>query len=172
MTDSHIIQATAICLGDDIDTDLIIAGRYLRTKDAQIWADHVLEDLDPTLQTRVKGCIIIAGKNFGCGSSREQAVVAIQEAGVKAIIAHSFARIFFRNAVNIALPLFEVPGISCHEGDKIICSLETGQISIQNESGETVTYQACPLSERMVEIISLGGLVPYIEKRLPARFTP
>jgi len=166
MVESSVVEAAAICLGDDIDTDLIIAGRYLRTKDQQIWADHVLEDLDSTLHTRLNGCIIVAGKNFGCGSSREQAVVAIQKAGVKAIVARSFARIFFRNALNVALPLFEVPDIACHEGDRIICALETGQITVQNETGKIVTYQACQLSERMLEIIFFGGLVPYIEQRL------
>ena len=166
MLDSHVIEAAAICLGDDIDTDLIIAGRYLRTKDAQIWADHVFEDLDSTLQKRLNGCIIIAGKNFGCGSSREQATIAIQKAGVRAIIAPSFARIFFRNAVNIGLPLFEVLDIACCDGDRVTCVLDTGQITVQDGAGNAVTYQASPLSERMLEIVSLGGLVPYIEKRL------
>jgi len=169
MLGSDVIQAEAICLGDDINTDLIIAGRYLRTKDAQIWADHVFEDLDSTLHTRLKGSIIVAGTNFGCGSSREQAAIAIQKAGVKAIVARSFARIFFRNAVNIALPLFEVPDIACHESDRITCVLKTGEITIQDGTGKIVTYQAYPLSERMIEIISLGGLVPYIEKRLSSR---
>jgi len=171
MSGSHVIQANAICLGDDIDTDLIIAGRYLRTKDAQIWTDHVFEDLDSTLQARLDGCIIVAGRNFGCGSSREQAAVAIQKAGVKAIVAHSFARIFFRNAVNIALPLFEVPDITCHDSDSITCVLETGQVTVQSGAGSIVTYQAYPLSERMLEIISLGGLVPYIEKQLSSRIS-
>jgi len=161
-----VIEAAAICLEDDIDTDIIIAGRYLRTKEEQVWADHVFEDFDPTLQARLNGCIIVAGKNFGCGSSREQATIAIQKAGVKAVVAHSFARIFFRNAINIGLPVFEVPDIACQDGERITCSLETGQITIQNEAGNSMTYQACPLSERMVEIISLGGLVPYIKKRL------
>ena len=102
----------AVCLGPDIDTDLVIAGRYLRTKDHSIWVSHVFEDLDPTLAGRLKGAVIIAGKNFGCGSSREQAAIAIREAGVSAIIAPGFARIFFRNAINVGLPAIEC-SISC-----------------------------------------------------------
>ena len=102
----------AVCLPADIDTDVVIAGRYLRTKDHSLWAAHVFEDLDPTLASRLKGSVIIAGKNFGCGSSREQAPIAIREAGVVAVIAPSFARIFFRNAINIGLPLIECD-ISC-----------------------------------------------------------
>ena len=160
------IKAFAVCLGDDIDTDLIIAGRYLRTKDAQIWVDHVFEDLDTTLRTRIPGCILVAGKNFGCGSSREQAVVAIQQAGVQAIVARSFSRIFFRNALNLALPLFEVADITCHDGVSITCSLETGEVTVQDETGSTMTYLAHPLSERMLEIVSMGGLLPSIEKRM------
>ena len=162
-------QAPAVFFGDDIDTDLIIAGRYLRTKDAQIWADHVFEDLDATLHTRLRGCIIVAGKNFGCGSSREQAAVSIQLAGVHAIVARSFSRIFFRNALNIALPLYEVPDITCHDGDIITCSLETGKVTVQDEAGNIMTYLAHPLSERMLEIISMGGLLPYIKKRMGSK---
>ena len=163
------IQAPAVCIGDDVDTDLIIAGRYLRTKDAQVWVDHVFEDLDATLHTRLKGRILVAGKNFGCGSSREQAAVAIQSAGVQAVIAQSFARIFFRNAINLALPLFEVPDLMCYDGDSITCSLETGEIMVLNKTGIVATYQAHPLSERMLEIISIGGLLPYVEKRTSSR---
>ena len=102
----------AVCMGPDIDTDLVIAGRYLRTKDHSVWVAHVFEDLDPSLASRLKGAVIVAGKNFGCGSSREQAAIAIREAGVVAVVAPSFARIFFRNAINVGLPLIECD-ISC-----------------------------------------------------------
>ena len=105
----------AVCLPADIDTDVIIAGRYLRTKDRSVWAGHVFEDLDPDLAPRLKGAVIVAGKNFGCGSSREQAAIALKEAGVVAVIAPSFARIFFRNAINIGLPLIECE----HPGEAI-----------------------------------------------------
>jgi 3-isopropylmalate dehydratase small subunit len=95
----------AVCIGDDIDTDLVIAGRYLRTKDWKVWAAHVFEDLDPTLADRLSGAVLVAGKNMGCGSSREQAARALVEAGVVAVIAPSFARIFFRNCINVGLPV-------------------------------------------------------------------
>ena len=113
------VEGHAVCLPPDIDTDLIIAGRYLRTKDRSIWATHVFEDLDPSLAGRLRESVIIAGKNFGCGSSREQAAVALREAGVVCIIAPSFARIFFRNAINLGLPLAQAD-LSCHEGDQVV----------------------------------------------------
>ncbi len=106
-------KGRAVCVGEDIDTDLIIAGRYLRTKDHGVWVSHVFEDLDPSLANRINGAVIVAGKNFGCGSSREQAAIALREAGVVAIIAPSFARIFFRNAINVGLPLIECT-LSCN----------------------------------------------------------
>ncbi|MCX6700077.1 MAG: 3-isopropylmalate dehydratase, partial [Methanomicrobiales archaeon] len=101
------LEGNAVCLGADIDTDIIIAGRYLRTKDRQVWVQHVFEDLDPSLGSRLRGAVIVAGRNFGCGSSREQAAVALKEAGLVAVVAPSFSRIFFRNAINLGLPVVE-----------------------------------------------------------------
>lgn len=114
----------AVCLGPDIDTDLVIAGRYLRTKDHSVWVSHVFEDLDPALAGQLNGAVIVAGKNFGCGSSREQAALALREAGVAAVIAPSFARIFFRNAINVGLPAIEC-SISCTEGEMTGSTLQT-----------------------------------------------
>jgi methanogen homoaconitase small subunit len=145
----------AVCLPADIDTDVVIAGRYLRTKDRSIWAAHVFEDLDPALAPRLKGAVIIAGKNFGCGSSREQAAIAIREAGVVAVIAPSFARIFFRNAINIGLPLIE-SDISCAGGNPVRFSLAEGWV----EAGGR-RQPIKPLSPRMQEILAAGGLVEY-----------
>jgi methanogen homoaconitase small subunit len=139
----------------DIDTDLVIAGRYLRTKDRSLWAAHVFEDLDPALAPRLKGAVIVAGKNFGCGSSREQAAIAIREAGALAVIAPSFARIFFRNAINIGLPLIEAD-ITCPDGSPVRFSLDEGWV----ESGGR-RYAIRPLSPRMREILLAGGLVEY-----------
>lgn len=154
-----ITKGEAICLGSDIDTDIIIAGRYLRTKDRSVWAEHCMEDLDPGLAGRLKGKIIVAGKNFGCGSSREQAVIALKEAGVVAVIAKSVARIFFRNAVNLGLPVIECdPG--CIEGEVISFNLEEGWITTG-----TGNYEFEPPSERMVEIIREGGLVNYLRMK-------
>ena len=155
-----VLSGTAICLGEDIDTDLIIAGRYLRTKDRSLWAAHALEDLDPTLADRLSGTIIIAGKNFGCGSSREQAPVALKEAGVVAVVAPTFARIFFRNAINVGLPLLEADGVCCGEGAPVAVSVEEGWV----ETGGVRTT-AVPLSERMTEILAAGGLVEYWRMR-------
>jgi len=149
------MKGVAIRLGDDVDTDQIIAGRYLRTKDKSIWAEHAFEDLDPGLSSRLKGSVIVAGKNMGCGSSREQAAIALKEAGVVAVVAESFARIFFRNAINRGIPLFEIPGgVTCREGDEISISLERSCIEIDGH-----TYQALRLSDRMREIIDAGGLI-------------
>jgi methanogen homoaconitase small subunit len=145
----------AVCLGTDIDTDQIIAGRYLRTKDHSLWVSHIFEDLDPSLAVRLKGAVIIAGKNFGCGSSREQAAIAIREAGVSAIVAPGFARIFFRNAINVGLPVIEC-SISCTEGKTIRFDLAAGWV----EAGGN-KYPVKPLSPRMREILAAGGLVHY-----------
>jgi 3-isopropylmalate dehydratase small subunit len=149
-------EGHAVCIGRDIDTDLVIAGRYLRTKDRSLWAAHVFEDLDPSLAGRLAGAIIVAGPNFGCGSSREQAAVALKEAGVVAVAAPTFARIFFRNAVNIGLLVLECE-IPCHEDEAVRFDLEEGWI----EAGGT-RRPLRPLSPRMREILRAGGLVPYL----------
>ncbi|OPX62023.1 MULTISPECIES: 3-isopropylmalate dehydratase [unclassified Methanoregula] len=145
----------AVCLGPDIDTDLIIAGRYLRTKDHGIWVSHVFEDLDPSLAARMNGAVIVAGKNFGCGSSREQAALALKEAGVTAVIAPSFARIFFRNAINVGLPAIEC-SLPCVEGQNVKFDLAAGCV----ETGGN-TYSIRPLSPRMRDILAAGGLIRY-----------
>ncbi|MCP1663043.1 MAG: 3-isopropylmalate dehydratase [Methanocalculus sp. MSAO_Arc1] len=149
-------EGKAVCLGSDIDTDLVIAGRYLRTKDRSVWATHVFEDLDPALSNRLKGSIIVAGRNFGCGSSREQAPVALKEAGVVAVISPLFARIFFRNAINVGLPVIEAEIPACRDGDHIVLNLDGGWL----EAAGT-RYTFTPLSPRMLAIIHAGGLVPY-----------
>ncbi|MFY9801081.1 MAG: 3-isopropylmalate dehydratase [Methanoregula sp.] len=149
----------AVCIGADIDTDIVIAGRYLRTKDHSIWVAHVFEDLDPSLASRMNGAVIVAGKNFGCGSSREQAALAIREAGVVAVVAPSFARIFFRNAINIGLPLIECD-IICSEGSPVTFDLTDGWVESDGKK-----YPARPLSPRMQEILAAGGLVHYWRTR-------
>jgi len=148
-------KGRAVCVGEDIDTDLIIAGRYLRTKDHGVWVAHVFEDLDPSLADRINGAVIVAGKNFGCGSSREQAAIALREAGVVAIIAPSFARIFFRNAINVGLPLIEGT-LSCTEGTPVFFDLSEGWV--ETEGNKNAIH---PLSPRMQKILEAGGLVKY-----------
>lgn len=149
------IEGPALCLGPDIDTDVIIAGRYLRTRDRSEWARHAFEDLDPSLASRLEGKVIIAGRNFGCGSSREQAAIALKEAGVKGVIAPSFARIFFRNAINIGLPVIECE-CTCSDGEPVRADPGHGVVRIGQRS-----FRARPLSPRMLEILSAGGLVAY-----------
>jgi methanogen homoaconitase small subunit len=153
------IRGKAVCLGPDVDTDQIIAGRYLRTKDRKIWAAHVFEDLDPALGPRLHGAIIVAGKNFGCGSSREQAAIALKEAGVMAVIAPFFARIFFRNAINVGLPVMEC-SCPCEEGAEISADLTEGWVLAGRER-----ISARPLSPRMQGILMAGGLVEYGRKQ-------
>ena len=148
-------KGRAVCVGADIDTDLVIAGRYLRTKDHRIWVEHVFEDLDPSLASRMNGAVIVAGKNFGCGSSREQAAIAIREAGVVAVVAPSFARIFFRNAINVGLPLIECD-LTCTEGSLVMFDLAEGWVEAAGKK-----YTIRPLSPRMQEILAAGGLVNY-----------
>jgi len=149
------IEGHAVCLPADIDTDQIIAGRYLRTKDRSIWKRHVFEDLDPDLAERLEGAVIVAGKNFGCGSSREQAPVALKEAGVRAIVTPSFARIFFRNAINIGLPLAEAE-IPCSDGDMVEIDLTAGLITVSG-----ISRDIRPLSPRMLQMLAAGGLVSH-----------
>lgn len=153
-------RGPAVCIGEDIDTDIIIAGRYLRTKDRRIFVEHVFEDLDPAIAKRLKGAVLVAGKNMGCGSSREQAAVALHEAGVLAVIAPSFARIFFRNCINVGLPILEC-SVECKDGSMVQYDCTGGWVKAEGRH-----YEALPLSPRMNEILNAGGLVEYWKRRL------
>ena len=148
--------------GDNIDTDRIIPGKYTKTLDLSSLAQHVMEDLDPTFKDTVqKGDIVAAGFNFGCGSSREQAPVALKMAGVSVVIARTFARIFFRNAINIGLPLLEIREHDIENGDEIVVNLVDG--SVFNKSKQK-TYQAAAMPQVMIDILEEGGLVSYLKK--------
>lgn len=151
-----IISGHAVVIGDDVDTDMIIAGRYLRTTDRSIWVEHAFEDYDQRLAGRLNGSVLVAGKNIGCGSSREQAAAALKEAGVRAVVAPSFARIFFRNCVNLGLYVFEAD-VVCENGDLI--SFDTDESYVKTADA---VYQAKPLSSRMKEILYAGGLNAYL----------
>ncbi len=148
-------EGKAVCVGNDVDTDQIIAGRYLRTKDRRVWAEHVFEDLDPTLKDRLRGAVLVAGTNMGCGSSREQAAIALREAGVVAVVAQSYARIFFRNAINVGLPVLECR-MSCREGMTVRFDVGEGWVEVDG-----TRWTVRPLSPHMVGILRAGGLVPY-----------
>jgi len=148
--------------GADINTDLIIAGRYLNTTDPKLLAGHCMEDLDPAFAARVKaGDIMLAGKNFGCGSSREHAPLALKAAGITCVIAVSFARIFYRNAFNLGLPLLVCPEVYAlsDSGDELEISLETGTIRNLTKGA---AFRAEPIPEFMQEIIGRGGLMKHV----------
>jgi 3-isopropylmalate/(R)-2-methylmalate dehydratase small subunit len=148
---------------DNVDTDVIIPARYLNTIDKKELASHCMEDLDKTFITRVKeGDIMVAGNNFGCGSSREHAPIAIKESGISLVIANSFARIFYRNSINIGLAIIECPeavaGIS--EGDKVEADLDNGIIYNRTTGAE---FKTKPFPEFVQKIITAGGLVESIK---------
>lgn len=148
---------------DNIDTDLIIPARYLNTFDPIELAKHAMEDADPEFSKKAqKGDFIIAGENFGCGSSREHAPIAIKALGISAVIAKSFARIFFRNAINIGLPILEIKETDeINEGDVLEINLEKGEIKNMTNGK---TYNAQPFPEFMKKLIDSGGLINYTKK--------
>ena len=150
---------------DNVDTDVIIPARYLNTQDAKELASHCMEDIDAEFAKRVKdGDIMVAGLNFGCGSSREHAPLAIKAAGISCVIAKTFARIFYRNAINIGLPILECEAASeaIEAGDEVQVDFNTGVITniTKNE-----TYQAEPFPEFIQEIIKAGGLMKSIKNK-------
>ncbi|CAA7601132.1 3-isopropylmalate dehydratase [Acididesulfobacillus acetoxydans] len=161
-----MIEGNVWKFGRDIDTDLIIAGRYCNISDPDELAKHVFEDFDPTFAGRfVPGDVIVAGANFGCGSSREVAPLCLKAAGVAAVVAPFFARIFYRNAINIGLPIFELPDAArCFgQGQGIRINPDTG--TVVNLSDGT-SLQAVAFPEFMQKIIGAGGLLQYAGERL------
>jgi 3-isopropylmalate/(R)-2-methylmalate dehydratase small subunit len=154
--------------GSDVNTDVIIPARYLNVWDADELARHCMEDIDPDFLSRLqKGDIIVAGSNFGCGSSREHAPLAIKAAGVSCVIASTFARIFYRNSLNIGLPILE-----CEEaaersdaGDTLEVDLSTGQIM---NVPKGITFTARPFPQFMLDLIDAGGLIEYTKRRIAA----
>lgn len=157
------LQGQAHKFGNDVNTDYIISGRYkFKTLDMKELAKHVMEDLDPNFYEKIKkGDFIVAGRNFGCGSSREQAPLAIKYANISGIIAKSFARIFYRNAINVGLPVMECNTDRVKEGDELEVDLEGG--IIYNKSKEK-KIKFKPLSRFMIEILKDGGLAAHFKK--------
>ena len=146
--------------GDNIDTDRIIAGKYTKTLDMSQLAAHVLEDLDPEFRSKVQaGDILVAGENFGSGSSREQAPLAIKAAGVSLVIARSYARIVFRNAINIGLPVIEIAAHEIQNGDELEVDLLNGIVRCEGK-----TYHATKIPQVMMDIVAEGGLVNYLKR--------
>lgn len=149
--------------GNDVDTDVIIPARHLNTSVPEELAAHCMEDIDPAFADRVQcGDILVAGRNFGCGSSREHAPIAIKACGISCVIAETFARIFYRNALNIGLPILECPAAAnaISAGDEVTVNLETGEIA-DHTTGQT--FHAEPFPPFMMELIATGGLAAYLK---------
>ena len=162
-----MMSGKAIKYGNNVNTDVIIPGKYLvLTLDPTELAKHAMEGLDPLFFRKAQGgAIIVAGRNFGCGSSREEAPLALKHAGVKCVLAESFARIFYRNAINLGLPVLECSGVSgkVEDGDELVVNLEIGEI--KNKS-KNLTLHATQLPEFIMEILNDGGLIEHLRKRI------
>jgi 3-isopropylmalate/(R)-2-methylmalate dehydratase small subunit len=161
-----IITGKAVKVGDHINTDVILPGKYLVFIDPEELAKHAFEGLDPHFPEKAKsGVVLVAGKNFGCGSSREQAPIALKHANVKCVVADSFARIFYRNAINIGLPVVECKEIAnkVSEGDQLVVDLAAGVIK---DLTLNQTWQVKPIPKFLLEILTAGGLIEHLKKRI------
>ena len=155
--------------GDNVDTDVIIPARYLNAPSPEELAKHCMEDIDASFATTVKpGDIMVGGANFGCGSSREHAPISIRACGVRCVIAASFARIFYRNAINIGFPILECPeaAAAINNGDTVSVDFATGKI-VDETTGET--FQAVALPPFIEKIVEHNGLLPYLKARMDAK---
>jgi 3-isopropylmalate/(R)-2-methylmalate dehydratase small subunit len=158
-------KGKAFKYGDDVDTDVIIPARYLNTSDPEELARHCMEDVDPEFVHKMApGDFIVAGKNFGCGSSREHAPIAIKHAGIAAVIAGSFARIFYRNSFNMGLPILESASAAAgiETGDELEVDLDSGTV-VNLTRGRTYKAEAIP--EFMQALLKAGGLMPYVQQK-------
>jgi 3-isopropylmalate/(R)-2-methylmalate dehydratase small subunit len=160
-----IVKAKAVRLGDHVDTDVILPGKYLALTDPAELKDHAMEGLSPAFASKfADGAVIVAGENFGQGSSREHAAIALKAAAVKCVLAESFARIFYRNAINIGLPALECPGILTQvaDGDQVSVDIETGQIR-NLTTGTTATAEPIPL--HLMQVLNDGGIIEHLKKK-------
>ena len=163
------LKGKAHVFGDDVNTDEIVPARYLNMSDPAELARHCMEDADPDFAKRVgEGDIMVGGENFGCGSSREHAPIAIKASGVSCVIARSFARIFFRNAINIALPIIICPEAveNIKSGDTVAVDLDAGEVELP-QSGRKFSFP--PFAKEIQEIIGAGGLMPFVKVRLAGK---
>jgi 3-isopropylmalate/(R)-2-methylmalate dehydratase small subunit len=161
-----ILEGKVWIFGDNINTDLILPGKYMRVTDREELGKHAMEGQDPNFSQKIsKGDILVAGRYFGCGSSREQAPVALKYAGIAVVVAESYARIFYRNALNIGLPVLEIEETKriAKEGERIRINVETGEIR-NLDTGHT--FQAKPIPDFMLDIIREGGLINKIKKQV------
>jgi 3-isopropylmalate/(R)-2-methylmalate dehydratase small subunit len=163
-----MIEGKAVKYGDNVDTDVIIPARYLNISDLKELTLHCMEDIDSEYFNKIKdGAVIIAGKNFGCGSSREHAPLVLKESGINVVIAETFARIFYRNAINIGLAIIECPEAvhASNDGDEIQVDIQKGLL-INKTKGKT--YSVAPFPKFMQEIIDAGGLIEYVKNKVTA----
>lgn len=159
-------KGKAWIFGDDVNTDLIIPGKYLELVDPEEMAKHAMEGIDPDFPKKIqKGDLVIGGTNFGCGSSREHAPLALKYAGISAVIAESFARIYYRNSINIGLPALECPGITgaVKEGDTVEVDVTGGTVK-NTSTGAELNFT--PLPDFMIDVLNEGGLVGYLKKNM------
>lgn len=166
---NNILKGKVWKYKDNVDTDVIIPARYLNTSDPEELAKHCMEDIDKTFAEEVqKGDIMVAGQNFGCGSSREHAPISIKASGISVIIAKTFARIFFRNSINIGLPILEHPTFSdeCSKGDEIEVNIDEGTIKNLTTGKE---YKCSKFPKEIQNLINEGGLINYTAKKLGVR---
>jgi 3-isopropylmalate/(R)-2-methylmalate dehydratase small subunit len=160
------IKGKAIKFGDNVDTDVILPGPYLVHTDPNELAKHAMEGLDPKFAEKAAGgVIVVGGKNFGCGSSREQAPIALKYSGVKCVLAESFARIFYRNSITIGLPVLACAGVSgrVEEGDMLVVDLQTGKVEDRTNGS---VLEATRLPEFIMEILDDGGLIEHLKRRI------
>ena len=158
-------QAKVWKFGDNIDTDIIIAARYLNTSDEKILATHIMEDADPEFSKKISaGDVIVAGENFGCGSSREHAPIALKAAGIGAVIAKSYARIFYRNSFNTGLLILEIKETDeINEGDELKIDVDNGTVVNLTNGKE---YKFSPIPPFMQELLNAGGLIEYAKAKM------
>jgi 3-isopropylmalate/(R)-2-methylmalate dehydratase small subunit len=160
-----IVKAKSVKFGDNVDTDVILPGKYLALTDPAELGQHAMEGLSPGFFSKfVDGAVIVAGENFGQGSSREHAAMALKAAGVRCVVAESFARIFYRNAINIGLPAVECPGILTQvaDGDQVSVDLEQGQIRNLTTGATTRTE---PVPFHLVQVLNDGGIIEHLKKK-------
>ncbi len=160
------VNGKVIKFGNNVDTDVILPGKWLQLTDPEELRKHAMEGIDPGFPSKAAGgIVVVGGKNFGCGSSREQAPLALKSAGVKCVLAESFARIFYRNSINIGLPVLEVKGISTivDDGDEIAINLEAGKVQ---DLTKKKSLQGSKLPPFILEILSDGGLIENLLKRM------
>jgi len=160
------VNGKAITFGNNIDTDVILPGPYLVHTDPKELAKHAMEGLDPKFPEKAaEGVIVVGGKNFGCGSSREQAPIALKYSEVKCVLAESFARIFYRNSITIGLPVLVCQGVSgkVKEGDMLVVNLQTGKVEDKTNGS---VWEATRLPEFIMEILEDGGLIEHLKRRI------